>query len=197
MALLSEILSSNIRADIFRLLFGVNDSELHMREIERRAGYAIGTIQTELKKLLRLDLVIKRKDGNRTYFRANKNHPLFLDIQRLVLKTVGLVDILHNELKNSREILIAFVFGSIARQREMAESDVDLFVVGDLGLRKLVGLLSGVSDKIGREINPHVFTVKVLRKRLTEKDHFITRVLDEPKIFILGNDNELKTMARC
>jgi len=196
MALLSEILSSNVRADIFRLLFGVNDSELHMREIERRSGYAIGTIQTELKKLLRLDLVIKRKDGNRTYYRANKNHPLFLDIQRLVLKTVGLVDVLHNKLKNNREILIAFVFGSIARQREMAESDVDLFVVGDLGLRKLVGLLSGVSDKIGREINPHVFTVKELRKRLTEKDHFITRVFDEPKIFILGNDNELNTMAK-
>jgi len=195
MALLSEILSSNIRADIFRLLFGVNESELHMREIERRSGYAIGTIQSELKKLLRLDLVTKRKDGNRTYFRANKNHPLFLDIQRLVLKTVGLVDILYNKLQNSSEILIAFVFGSIARQREMAESDVDLFVVGELGLRKLVGLLSGVSDKIGREINPHVFTVMELKKRLEQKDHFITRVLDEPKIFILGNENELGTMV--
>jgi len=196
MAILSEILSSNIRADIFRLLFGVTESELHMREIERRSGYAIGTIQSELKKLLRLDLVIKRKDGNRTYYRANRDHPLFLDIQRLVLKTVGLVDILHNELKNSTEILIAFVFGSIARQSEMAESDVDLFVIGDLGLRKLVGLLSGVSDKIGREINPHVFTVKELKKRLAQKDHFITRVLDEPKIFILGNENELETMDR-
>lgn len=196
MTLLSEILSSNIRADIFRLLFGVTDSELHMREIERRSGYAIGTIQSELKKLLRLDLVIKRRDGNRTYYRANKNHPLFLDIQRLVLKTVGLVDILRYELKNSREILIAFVFGSIARQREMAESDVDLFVIGDLGLRKLVGLLSGVSDKIGREINPHVFSVKELKKRLVQKDHFISRVLDEPKIFIIGNENELETMVR-
>ncbi len=196
MTLLSEILSSNIRADIFRLLFGVTDSELHMREIERRSGYAIGTIQSELKKLLRLDLVIKRRDGNRTYYRANKGHPLFLDIQRLVLKTVGLVDILHNKLKGSREILIAFVFGSIARQREMAESDVDLFVIGDLGFRKLVGLLSGVSDKIGREINPHVFTVKEFKKRLTQTDHFVSRVLDEPKIFILGNVNELEAMVR-
>jgi predicted nucleotidyltransferase len=196
MALLSEILSSNVRADIFRLLFGVTDGELHMREIERRSGYAIGTIQSELKKLLRLDLVIKRKDGNRTYYRANKGHPLFLDIQRLVLKTVGLVDILHNELKNCREILIAFVFGSVARQKEMAESDVDLFVIGDLGLRKLADLLSGASDKIGREINPHVFTVKELKKRLAQKDHFTTRVLDEPKIFILGNENELETMVR-
>ena len=196
MSLLSEILSSNIRADIFRLLFGATDSELHMREIERRSGYAIGTIQSELKKLLRLDLVIKRRDGNRTYYRANKEHPLFFDIQRIVLKTVGLVDILHHKLKSCREIPIAFVFGSIARQREMAESDVDLFVIGDLGLRNLVGLLSGVSDIIGREINPHVFSLNELKKRLAQGDRFISRVLDEPKIFILGNENELETMVR-
>lgn len=196
MSLLSEILSSNIRADIFRLLFGVTERELHMREIERRSSYAIGSIQSELKKLLRLDLVIKRKDGNRTYYRANKNHPLFLDIQRLVLKTVGLVDILYNELKNSRKILIVFVFGSIARQKEMAESDVDLFVIGELGLRKLTGLLSGVSDKIGREINSHVFTLKEFKKRSSQSDHFVSRVLEEPKIFVLGNENELEAMVR-
>ena len=137
MSLLSEILSSKIRADIFRLFFGVSDNELHMREIERRSGYAIGTIQSELRKLLRLDLVSKRKDGNRTYYRANKDHPLFLDIQRLVLKTVGLVDILQNKLTKSQEITIAFVFGSIARQEEMAGSDIDLVVIGHLGLREI------------------------------------------------------------
>jgi predicted nucleotidyltransferase len=196
MSLLSEILSSKIRADIFRLFFGVSDNELHMREIERRSGYAIGTIQTELRKLLRLDLVNKRKDGNRTYYRANKDHPLFLDIQRLVLKTVGLVDILQNKLTKSQEITIAFVFGSIARQEEMAGSDIDLVVIGHLGLREITGLLSGLTEKVGREINPHVFSVKEFKKRIARKEHFITQVLDEPKIFIFGNENELKTMDR-
>jgi predicted nucleotidyltransferase len=196
MSLLSEILSSKIRADIFRLFFGVSDNELHMREIERRSGYAIGTIQSELRKLLRLDLVSKRKDGNRTYYRANKDHPLFLDIQRLVLKTVGLVDILQNKLTKSQEITIAFVFGSIARQEEMARSDIDLVVIGHLGLREITALLSGVTEKVDREINPHVFTVKEFKKRIARKEHFITQVLDEPKIFILGNENELKTMVR-
>jgi predicted nucleotidyltransferase len=196
MSLLSEILSSKIRADIFRLFFGVSDNELHMREIERRSGYAIGTIQSELRKLLRLDLVSKRKDGNRTYYRANKDHPLFLDIQRLVLKTVGLVDILQNKLTKSQEITIAFVFGSIARQEEMAGSDLDLVVIGHLGLREITALLSGVTEKVDREINPHVFTVKEFKKRIARKEHFITQVLDEPKIFILGNENELKTMVR-
>ena len=108
MSLLSEILSSNIRAEIFRLLFGVTDEELHMREIERRTGFAIGTIQTELKKLLRLDLLNKRRDGNRLYYHANKDHPLYTAIHNLVIKTVGLVDVLHGALapKNRLTLLL-------------------------------------------------------------------------------------------
>ena len=194
MNILAEILSSKIRAGIFRLLFGTITEELHMREIERRSGYAIGTIQTELKKLLRLDLVKKRKDGNRLYYRANRENSLYPDIRSLVLKTIGLVDILKNTLREDSNINIAFVFGSIARHEETAGSDVDLMVIGKLGLRKLTGMLSGVSEQIGREINPHVLSVHKFIKRKTNREHFITQVLEAPKIFIIGNANDLEAM---
>lgn len=194
MNILAEILSSKIRADIFRLLFGTITEELHMREIERRSGYAIGTIQTELKKLLRLDLVKKRKDGNRLYYRANREHPLYPDIRSLVLKTIGLVDILKDALGEDSNINIAFVFGSIARHEETAGSDVDLMVIGKLGLRKLTGMLSRVSGQIGREINPHVLSVNEFIKRKANREHFITQVLEAPKIFIIGNANDLEAM---
>ena len=195
MNVLAEILSSKIRAEIFRLLFGTSAEELHMREIERRSGYAIGTIQTELKKLLRLDLVKKRKDGNRLYYRANKEHPLYPDIRSLVLKTIGLVDILKNALRQDSDISIAFVFGSIALHEETAGSDVDLMVIGKLGLRKLTGMLSGVPEHIGREINPYVLSVTEFVKRKTNREHFITQVLEAPKIFIIGNKNEIESMV--
>jgi DNA-binding transcriptional ArsR family regulator len=194
MNILAEILSSNIRADIFRLLFGTITEELHMREIERRSGYAIGTIQTELKKLLRLDLVKKRKDGNRLYYRANRGHPLYPDIRSLVLKTIGLLDILKDALREDSDINIAFVFGSIASHEERAGSDVDLMVIGKLGLRKLTGTLSGVSGQIGREINPHVLSADEFIKRKANREHFITQVLEAPKIFIIGNANDLEAM---
>jgi len=194
MNVLAEILSSKVRADIFRLLFGTITEELHMREIERRSGYAIGTIQTELKKLLRLDLVKKRKDGNRLYYRANRENPLYPGIRSLVLKTIGLVDILKNALREDSNIEIAFVFGSIARHEETAGSDVDLMVIGKLGLRKLTGMLSGVSGQIGREINPHVLSVHEFIKRKANREHFITQVLEAPKIFIIGNANDLEAM---
>ncbi|MBU3932852.1 MAG: winged helix-turn-helix domain-containing protein, partial [Proteobacteria bacterium] len=78
MGILAELLSSKIRAEIFRILFGVaQDTELHVREIERRTGFAIGTVQTELKKLQRLDIISRVKDGNRVYYRANTAHPLY------------------------------------------------------------------------------------------------------------------------
>ena len=195
MNLLAEILSSKIRSEIFRMLFGVNGEALHMREIERRSGFAIGTIQQELKKLLRLDLIKKREDGNRLYYEANQEHPLYPDIRNLVLKTVGLVDFFREALKANPKIKLAFVFGSIARHEEKDKSDVDLMIIGDIGMRQLTGLLSGVSGQIGREINPHILSIKEFLKRKSAKDHFLIQVLESPKIFIIGNENELTELA--
>ena len=99
MGILAELLSSRIRAGIFRILFGVApDTELHMREIERRTGFAIGTVQKELHKLHRLDIITRVKDGNRVYYHANTAHPLYPDIRGLVLKTSGLADVIKNAL---------------------------------------------------------------------------------------------------
>jgi len=195
MNILAELLSSKIRAEIFRIFFGVRDDELHMREIERRSGFTTGTVQQELKKLHRLGLIKKRRDGNRLYYQANKEHPLYSDIRNIILKTIGLVDIIQDKLKQARDIKIAFVFGSIARHDEKAQSDVDLMIIGKLGLRKVIALLSGISEKIGREINPHVMTVDEYRRRASQGEHFISRILQEPKIFIVGNENELKEMV--
>jgi len=196
MGILGELLSSKIRAEIFRNLFGVApDSALYMRELERRTGFAIGTVQTELKKLQRLDIISSVKDGNRVYYRANNAHPLYPEIRALVLKTSGLADVIVNALGNEIDIRVAFVFGSFARQEEKVGSDVDLMVVGDIGLRKLTGLLMDVAGKIGREINPHVFSEKEFVKRKKEQDHFLKQVLEAPKIFIIGTEHELAEMA--
>ena len=196
MGILGELLSSRIRAEIFRNLFGIApDSALYMREIERRTGFAIGTVQTELKKLQRLDIISRVRDGNRVYYRANTAHPVYPEIRALVLKTSGLADVIVNALDNETGIRVAFLFGSFARQEEKAGSDVDLMVVGEIGLRKLTGLLMDVSGKIGREINPHVFSEKEFVKRKRNQDHFLKQVLESPKIFIIGTENELAEMA--
>jgi uncharacterized protein len=194
MGTLSNILSSRVRAEIFRLIFGLDEKELHLREMERQAGLSLGTIRQDLQKLVKLDLVTTRRDGNRLYYRANTEHPLYPEIRKLVLKTAGLVEIFKSVL--GREgIELAFIFGSLASSREKAASDVDLMAIGAVGLRTLSNWLAGVSDQIGREINPHTITVEEFRRRKEKGDHFLSNVLESPKLFIIGNENDLAAMG--
>ena len=193
MALLAKILSSRVRSEIFRLLFGLSQQELHVREIERRSGLSIGTVRQELQKLLQMELVSARRDGNRLYYRGNKEHPLFPDIQNIVLKTSGIVEPLKKVL-DKESVKIAFIFGSLANNREGAASDLDLMVIGTVGLRTLSGWLSGISEKIGREINPHMMSLKEYRKRKKSGEHFLNRVLESAKIFIKGSEDDLAAM---
>lgn len=188
---LAQILSSSVKAEVFRLLFGLDGKPLHVRELERRSGLAIGTVRQELDRLTKLGLIAARTDGNRRYYTAREDHPLYPEIRGLVLKTSGLADLLRSALKKEKNINVAFVFGSFAHSRERAHSDVDLVVIGTVGLRQLTKLLSGVSEKIGREINPHVFSSAEFRRRKQAGDHFLKNVLSEPRIFIIGDEHEL------
>src|SRR4030043_2096172 len=192
---LAELLSSRARAEIFRLLFSGAGEELHVREIERRSGLNDSTLRQELRKLVRLELVQSRRDSNRVYYRAKTESPLYPEIRNLVLKTSGLSDVLKVALTDKR-IHVAFVFGSIASGEEKAGSDVDLMVIGQLGLRDLSRFLSGIEEKIGREVNPHVLREEEFRKRIRAKEHFISSVMETLKIFIIGSQRELEAMGR-
>jgi len=195
MDILTEFLSSRTRSAFLRLLFGLNSSPLHARELERRSGIRIGSVRQEAARLVRLGLITLRKDGNRTYYEANRHHPLYEDIHRIVLKTVGLVDVLRAALE-STGIQCAFVFGSVAQGTAKAESDIDLMVVGNIGLRKLTSLLSGIGNQLGREINPHVLTPEEYHERVRRKDHFVTSVMASPKLLVVGTEDDLTGVGK-
>ena len=192
---LVDIVSSRVKAEILRLLFGLRQPELHLRELARQSGLSLGTVQQELRRLTRVGIVSARKDGNRVYYRANAQHPVHAELRSLVLKTNGLAGVLQQAL-HDRQVLLAFVFGSVARGETRAESDVDLMVIGPVGLRRLTQLLSGVAEKLGREINPHILTPEELKERKQQGDHFLTSVLAAPKLFVKGTDDELVAMGQ-
>ena len=195
MDILSQILSSKVRAGILRHLFGVNTVELHMREIQRVVGCTIGPIQSELKKLLALQLVKARRNGNRLYYSANQEHQLYPDIRSMVLKTSGLGDYLKELFRSLEDIEAAFIFGSIASGEDTVASDIDLMVIGTIGLRALTVLLAEFRGRIGRELNPHVFTREEFIKRRAEGEHFISTVISSSRLFVKGTDNELIKMG--
>ncbi len=190
MNVLAELLSSRVKAEVFRLLFGPGAQELHIREIARRARLNDATVRQELRRLTRVGVVVARRDGNRTYYRANAEHPLLPDIRSLVRKTSGLADVLREAL-GGLPVPAAFVFGSVAAGEEKAGSDVDLMVVGPLTMRELTKRLSGVAARLGREINPHILSPSEFARRKRDGDHFLAAVLRGPKLFVIGDEREL------
>src|SRR5665213_1269717 len=193
MSLLS-VLFPQVRAEVLRLLFADSAQELHLRELTRQSSLTLGTVQDELEKLTRADLITNRRDGNRRYYRANAIHPLFPDLQQLVLKTAGLREVLVEALKGVKGVEVAFVFGSLAGGTGKAGSDVDLMVIGDAGLRVLVPHLRKASERLAREINPVTMTPAEFSKSRT-RNPFVVDVLTKEKLFVKGGADELERLG--
>ena len=184
--MLSEILTSHTRAEVMRILFDGTGEEYYLREIEKLTNVGLNSLQKEVKHLTLIDLIKARKDGNRIYYHANKEHPLYLDLLSIVEKTVGVVSLLRQRLEDPR-IQCAFIFGSVAKDKEKARSDIDIIIIGKLEMREVSKLISGLQEIIGREINPHVYTQEAFQNKLAEKDHFLTSVLKQKIKPILGD----------
>lgn len=189
MNLLAQILSSQVRAEIFRLLFSRESTSIHLRDLQRQSGLAIGTIQKEIAHLKHLDLVTSERDGNRLYFAANHDHPLYKAIRELVEKTSGATERMKEILSSVKGIDCAFIFGSFAKGEEKSHSDIDLIVIGTAGLRTLAPKLKAVTEQTQREINPHVYSLKSWKEKLKKKDHFLRSVMSEKKIFLIGDED--------
>jgi len=189
MYLLAQILSSQVRAEIFRLLFNKNKTSIHLRDLQRKSQLSIGTIQKEISHLKDLDLVIPERDGNRLYYTANVDHPLFKEICALVEKTSGVAEKLKEALGSIKGIQCAFIFGSFARGEEKSHSDIDLIIVGEVGLRTLSSKFKELTEQTEREINPHVYSLKSWKEKLKKKDHFIKSVMSDKKVFLVGDED--------
>lgn len=191
MNVLAQLLSSQVRAEVFRLLYSGENPSLHLREIQRKSSFAIGTIQREIFKLKELDLVLARKDGNRLYYTANTAHPLYVDICNLVEKTCGLTEQLRDLFSKIKEVECVFIFGSYANETEKAHSDIDLVIIGDTSLRSISSKLKAITERVEREVNPHVYSRKAWRDKLNKRDHFVKSIFSEKKIFLVGDENDI------
>lgn len=177
-------------------IFLLNASkDFYQRELVERTGERLFLVQTALRRLIDAGLVIDVVRGNRKYYRANESHPAFSDLKSLIFKTVGLGDALRSELKKLRgKVIVAFVYGSIARGDETEKSDIDVMLMGEISSREVSAALAPVKRLLNREINPSVYTAKELIRKLKEKQPFIREVISGPKIFLVGDEDVLKTI---
>ena len=143
-----------------------------------------------------MGLVVRRVQGNQVLYQANSQSPIFLEIKSLIAKSVGTHDAIRSALVSlGSEIQIAFVYGSVARQKEQANSDVDLMVLGNAPFSEVVSALGPAQRMLAREINPTVFPVSEFRSKLAAGSHFLRSVMKEKKFFVLGTEDELAKLA--
>lgn len=188
---------ASYRRRVLCLLLLHPERALHVREIARLTGTTAGTLNKELTRLHAAGLLSRERVGNQVRYAANRASPIHAELAGIVRKTIGLADVLADALAPmAPSISAAFVFGSMARASETAGSDVDVMLIGSLTFGDAVKLLYPAQATLGREINPKVFSADEWRARLKAKDPFIREVLAQPKIFLIGNDDELEKLGR-
>jgi DNA-binding transcriptional ArsR family regulator len=195
--MIDKLFGSKLRAKILAWLFSHTDERYFVRQLKGILQEDAANISRELLRMTDMGILICQIEGQQKYYQANKNCPIFAELQGLVLKTAGLVDVLREALKPlSKKIKTAFVYGSFAASSAKAQSDVDLMVIGNCDFSEIVEALMVTQNRLGREVNPTVYPVDEFRKKLAVKHHFLQTVLKEPKIFLIGDENELAKLAR-
>jgi predicted nucleotidyltransferase len=189
---LADALLSKTQQRVLGVLFARPDQSFFANEIVRLAGGGFGAVHRELAALEAAGLITARRIGNQKHFQANREAPIFQELRGIVLKTVGLADVLRKALAPlAPRIHAAFVYGSIAKGTDTARSDIDLMVVTDkVDYADIFKLAERTEAVVGRKINPTVLTLRELEQEGAE-DGFHSRVLSQPKIFVIGSENEL------
>ena len=166
--------------------------EWYLSDLARHIGVSPSSLQRELAGLVNAEILRRRVDGNRVYYRAEAENPIFGDLRGLLLRTAGLKDVLAECLADFRSrIDVAFVYGSVARGDESASSDVDLMVIGDVGLSELAPALKDAEARLLRPVNPSVYGAEEVVKKLRAGHHFLGSVMGGAKLFIVGGEDDL------
>jgi predicted nucleotidyltransferase len=192
---LADVLFSKTQQRVLGLLFVNADRSFYTNEIVRFVGSGIGVVQRELEKLAASGLVTSKKIGNQKHYQANHDAPIFEELRGIMLKTIGLADILRLALLPLADrIQAAFIYGSIAKGSDTVRSDIDVLIVGhDLAYADVYDALSSSEARLGRSVNPSIYSMQEMQRKLVDDNAFVSRVLEQPKIFLLGSADDLPT----
>jgi predicted nucleotidyltransferase len=193
-ASLADALFTGTQQRVLALLFGQPARSFYATELIGLAGAGSGAVQRELARLARSGLVTVRPVGNQRHYQANPDSPLFAELCGIAQKTVGLAEPLREALQPlASQILAAFVYGSVAKRQDTAVSDIDLMVVSEtLSYADMFAALEAAGSRLGRAVNPTILSKKALAKRVKDDNAFVKRVLSQPKIWLIGGEDNLR-----
>lgn len=191
---LGEALFTTTQQKVLGLLYGQPKKSFYLKEILRLTGMGVATIKRELDRMLAVGIVNMTPIGNQHHYQANPDCPLYEEILSIVRKTFGLVDVIRSALAPEEgQIEIAFVYGSIAKGEDTASSDIDLLVITEsLAYIDLMKMLASTESILGRPVNPSIYTSSQIKTKLRENNAFVTRIMDQPKLWIKGSDDDIR-----
>lgn len=180
---------------VLGFLFGRPERSFYAKELIRLTASGSGAVQRELKRLETSGLVTVRWQGNQKHYQANPESPIFVELCSIAQKTFGLAEPIRERLNRlSGDIHAAFIYGSVAKQSEHAGSDVDLLVISsEVTYGQLMGILEPAEQLLGRRINPTLYTPDEFQRRLEQRNSFLMRLLEQPKIWLIGSQHDLGT----
>jgi predicted nucleotidyltransferase len=168
----------------------------YLSDLARYLKSTPSSLQRELASLANAGVLEKSREGKQIYFRADENCPFLTELRGLFLKTAGMVDVLHDALGPfESKIGCAFIYGSIAKGQEGSRSDIDLMIIGNIGLSALALPLRDAQELLQRPVNPIVLAPNELKEKIGRKNHFLRNVLSRSKIFVIGNEKDLERLA--
>jgi len=191
---LASALFAKVQLRVLTLLIGQPERQYHASEIIKIVQSGSGAVQRELEKLTRAGIDVVTPSGNRKMYQANRDSPIFHDLRGLIMKTAGLVEPIQTALKKFRaEIRFAFVYGSIAKGLDTAGSDIDLLIVGDeLSYGPIFNALQKAEQILQRPVSPNLMITSDWARKVEDRSPFVTKIMQQPKIFVYGDENELQ-----
>jgi len=190
---LVDALFSSTQQRVLGYIFGQPERSFYATQLIGLSGSGSGAVQRELARLAQTGLVTVARVGNQKHYQANPQSPIFAELCGIVRKTVGLVEPLHQALVPLEEgIALAFVYGSVAKRRDTAASDIDLMIVSDtLTYADIFAALEETATQLGRPVNPTVYSRDEFEKRINKDNVFVKRVLAQPKLWVIGQESDL------
>ena len=183
---LGDALFTKTQQRVLGLLYGKPEQSYYLNELVRLAGVGKGAVNRELVKLVDAGLLTVTPRGNQNHYQANAAHPVFTELKQIVTKSFGVVDVIKTSLSSLLPGLAqAFIYGSVAKGDEQANSDVDVMLVGDgLSYSEVMALLDSAEQQLARTVNPTLLTPLEFRQRIDAGQSFISRVMEQPKLWL-------------
>jgi predicted nucleotidyltransferase len=191
-----DALFPKTRQHLLAAIFGQPERWWYMSELAQELKTSPSSLQRELKELVHSGILQRRQEGRRIYFKAEERLPFFAELKGLIEKTLGVVPAITDVLRRfGGDVRLAFIYGSVATQQEKALSDVDLCVVGAVGLSQLAPVLRRLERRFRREVNVSTYTPAEFAAKLNSGDHFLSSILKCEKLFVIGDADELERTA--